>query len=236
MSELTVKDETAETVDAAPNAAAAEKAEDALKSVMDEHGFDSIDELKAAIATSKEFRQTIGAKDLKKVVEDADRLARYEQYWAEQEALKKEENESPEDTIKRLKEELDGTKNQEKAKQTEEMTKKEAMEIVKTFEKVVETTFSEEKVPDEFQPYIREYLGLNNPILSVDPHDKKAIKTAAKDAIKKIVQFEQAVIKRYGEGKSTIPPITKTDTSVPAPKKASSFAEAAKMIKELRGV
>ena len=74
-----------------------------------------------------------------------------------------------------------------------------------------------------------EFLGVDNEIHEIDIKDKAAIKRVTKAATKKIMDFEQSVIKRYLAGKAEVPKITKT-TDPPSDKPVKITPKNAKAI------
>lgn len=188
-----------------------------VEEILDEYGLDSADELKEFIADLSGMKGKIGENDLDTLIENTKTLQRYQAQWAEQEEARKKENESPEETIARLEKEKKDILAKSAKNENRQKAAKAAENALAEFSDTVSSVASSAKeLPKEYRPFLTEFMGVDNPINEVDITDKAAVRRLTKDGVKKLLAFEQAVIKRYRAGKTEIPKVTDTE---PAPGK-----------------
>lgn len=224
-----VVDKTAEAVSANAAQGKVDEAKADLSAVLDEHGFETIDDLKEALSSHSELRTKIGDENLDDIFAKAKTLEKYEAYWAEQEAKKKEENETPEQTIARLKKEKQEVLDKQNQEQLSKKEREAAKAAIATYNAEVETSIEQDKdIPKEFKGFAKVLMGIGNPALDVDINNKAAVRKMTKELSKQLVGFAQLVIKTYRDGKLAIPNVSPTDTPAPdtgTPKKYKSFGE-----------
>lgn len=207
----------------------------AVEAILDKYGLTTHEELQEFIDGLAGMKSKLGEADLDEIMESHETLKAYRREWAKQEREKLKEKESPEETIKRLekeREELERqmTKGEQRRKQSE-AAKRHLEEFAKT---VVSTIEADEAIPEEYRTFAAALLGVKNPINDVDIRDKAAVRKAWKAYGARVVKdFEQAVIKRYREGKSglpaTPPPAGGGGAPVPADGKAKNLSEARRL-------
>jgi site-specific DNA-cytosine methylase len=184
------------------------KARQAVEAILDKYGLTTPEELKEFMDGLTGLKSKIGEADLDEIMESHETLKSYRKEWAKQEREKLKENETPEETIKRLeheREEIDArvAKGERQRKQSE-AAKRSIEEFSRT---VVASIEVDDSIPEEYRPFTAALLGVKNPINDVDIRDKAAVRKACKSYGAKMVKdFEQAVIKRYRDGKSGLPP------------------------------
>jgi hypothetical protein len=184
------------------------KADQAVEAILDKYGLTTHEELKEFIDGLAGLKSKIGEADLDEIMESHETLKTYRKEWVKQEREKLKENESPEETIKRLereREEIDArmAKGERQRKQSE-AAKRSIEEFSRT---VVASIEGDESIPEEYRAFAAALLGVKNPINDVDIRDKAAVRKAWKTyGARMVKEFEQAVIKRYRDGKSGLPP------------------------------
>ena len=224
-----------------------DESEDRIQDLLDKHGFDSYEDLEESVNSLKELEGLIGKRDAKQLVEDADYLAKVKEFWKEQDELKKQEDETYEDTAKRLAKDKKELEQKLKDRDKEEASKKARREVEKNTERLISsfnTTVNAEvdkakDLPKEYKSFLKEYLGVDNPANEIDIGLKPEIRSMAREGIKKFQDLEQVIIRRYLDGKIEVPKITTTDgsqTPVDGEKKVKSMKEARSALYEAFGV
>lgn len=182
--------------------------------ILDEFGLDTPEDLKSFIANMKDLKGKIGDADLDELLENSKTLKKYQEQWAAAEAERLKESETPEQTIARLEREKKSLENDQKKQADRTKQSKAAKRAIEDFNETVTTVVkSAKEVPAEYRPFISEFLGVDNPINDVDISDKAAVRRLAKEGVTKMQAFEQAVIKRYRDGKIKIPSVSVTETT-----------------------
>jgi hypothetical protein len=211
-----VVDKTAEAVSGNAAQGKVDEARADLSAVLDEHGFETIDDLKEALSSHSELRTKIGDKNLDDIFAKAETLEKYESYWAEQEAKKREEGETPEQTIARLKKEKQELLDRQNQEQLSKEERDKAKAAIAAYNSEVETSIEQDKdIPKEFKGFAKVLMGIGNPALDVDINNKAAVRKMAKELSKQLTGFAQLVIKTYRDGKLAIPNVSSTDTPAP---------------------
>lgn len=215
----------------------AKESAEALSSLLKDQGFDSTEDLIKALSSGNELKGKIGDAKVEDILAKAKTLDSYEQYWAAQDTKTKREEETSDETIARLEKRLDAF---ESGKKREDLQKSQLDESKKVLDaygsEVKDVVEKNEAISEEYRPFVGEFLGIDNPANEVDITNRAEVRKMAQDGIKKVQNFEQAVIKRYLDGKIKIPEMTKTEPTEPdtvKDLKPKSIAEAKKMSVEL---
>ncbi len=216
---------------------AALKAQGELSSLLEDHGFDSVEDLVEAMQDGGKLKEGLGDLDLDEIKEKAQEMDRTRAYWAEEKAKQTKDDEEDEDKIARLEKEVQGIKS---AKQDEEDRKRGIQENQNALDGFAEEVTSfikkQEDYPEEYRSFTELLLGVNNPANEIDITNKVATRKMCKDGVKSIRDFEQAVIKRYRDGKIKVPSITKTEAPEPNPgKDVKNLKDARKVMTETLG-
>jgi len=211
-----VPEEKASTQDKSPELEAAMKAKGELDDLLETHGYDSLEDLTEAVQKSKTVLSKIGTTDIEEILEKANTLDRYNEYWANEELKKKDVELEDSDRIAKLEKELNDFKSSKSKEESSRKAQEEAEKVIQNYANEI-TSFigKQEEIPEEYRPFAHEFLGVNNPFNEIDIADKVAVRKMAKDNVKKIQDFEQAVIKRYRDGKIKIPEISSTEGAAP---------------------
>ena len=199
------------------------KPDQAIQSVLDEYGLDSPEDLKGFLKNLSDLNDKVGDSDIEDLKKKAATLDRYQKHWEKEEERKKEDEETPEETIARHKKDKEDLKKQLKAKDESQREADESKRLLQTFNKTVTSAIEANKdVPAEYRKFLGEFLGVNNEINEVHLDDKAGIKRIAKDSAKKLMDYNQIVIKQYLKGKEKVPKITtSTETSSETPAKVT---------------
>jgi len=239
--EKVIDDKSLSDIDKADNKGALSNEDQAkintLQSLLDDHDIESPEDLKTFVANLATLKDNLGTADLAELKANSALLRRYQKQWEKQEAQKLEENETPEETIARLKKE---NKAKDEKQRAEAEARKEAQEnqkLLNSFNKSVKKIVkSQTDLPESYQNILTEFLGVDNEINEIDLEDTASIKRIAKAASKKIMAFEQDVIKRYLAGKAKVVKMTSTDETPAAPeKKVKNLKDARGIMKERLG-
>jgi len=223
----------------------ADESEDRIQEILDKHGYDSLEDLEEQFENLKELQELIGNKDAKQLIEDSEYLAKVKAYWKEQEDLKKQEEESFEETLERYKKEreelekkLEERDSQEAKKKAEKEARIKAEKLVESFNETVKAEIDKApELPKEYKPFLREFLGVDNPANEIDIGLKPEVRSMAKEGIKKFQELEQLIIRRYLDGKTSTPKITPAgDPPVDKDKKPQNLKEARAALFEKFGV
>jgi len=208
-----------------------------VKSLLDEYEISSPEDLKDFVGRLATLKDQMGDADLEELKANSDLLKRYQKAWASEKEKEKEDGETPEQTIDRLKREKRVDRDKLKAKDAEQEEAREDKALLKSFNNTVKSTVkAQADLPAAYHGILTEFLGIDNEIHEIDLNDKAAIKRVTKAATKKIMDFEQSVIKRYLAGKAKVPKITKTtDSPSDAPVKITSKNAKAIAIERLKG-
>ena len=210
----------------------AQKDQQFLKDTLDTYGLDSPEDLESFLENLTSLKGKVADRNLDELIEKAETLEKYQEYWAAQEANKLKDEEDPDETVARLEKELKAIKS---SKTQEEQGRKQAEiaeKSIKEFNSEIRTFLTkQEHVPKEYAPFISMLMGVDNPSNEVNLDSKPEIRKMAKSMLKKVEQFEQLVIKRFKDGKTKIPAMSETETPAPDDsrgKKIMNLAEAKK--------
>lgn len=202
-----------------PKWKAARAAQKSLDDVLKANEFESIEDLKAAVDSGKTLQELLGDRDANQLIKDAAELKEIKAYWLEQEAVKKEEEEEPADTVERLKREKKELELQYSQKDAKEKEAKEIQATVDRFGKTVKKAVEDAGFEGESAEIAELFLGSNNPFNEVDITDPKAVKEMAKSGAEKLQRFianvKQQAVDDYAKGKSDLIPITPSDAPAP---------------------
>jgi len=219
-----------ESVDAEETAATT-----VIDTVLEEYGHESVEDFIAEYKTSKELRDQVGDADITKLMGAQQELERIHAYWAEQETLKKEQDELPEETIERLKREKKIQEDEFKRTVTERSQLEGETKAIRNYNSEVNSILGKESLSKPEQEFAAKFFGVDNPFNEVDINNKVAIRKMVKDGLKNYNDFKLQVIEDYRAGKIEVPEITKSDqTSVTSgEKKITSIRKASQVFAEM---
>jgi hypothetical protein len=207
-----------------------------VKEILDEFDLDSPEELKDFVKDLASLKGKIGENDLDKLIENSETLEKFQAHWAKEEQTKLKDSETPEQTIERLEKERDEIQGKRKTDSDNRKAKVAAERALDDFNDTVTGVIKSDKtVPDEYRKFFGKFMGVDNPVNDVNIDDKAAVRRLTKASVKDLMDFEQAVIKRYKSGKAKIPVVTKTETDAGSDtdgKKIKSLADARRVFRE----
>ncbi len=217
-----------------PKWKSARLAEKKLNEILEANDLSDLDDLVELVNSGKAVKGKVGdVSVLDEIIEKALTLEKYEAYWEEQEALKRKQSENPEDTIKRLEQEL--KERDKKDRQIEEGTKevREAKEAIKFYETEISDLLDGiENISKEQRLFVLEFFGVNNLSNEIDITDRKAIKGLVSGGIKKFEALKQQIIKDYLAGKEAVPRMGSAATGGETEKRIN-LKDARKALREL---
>lgn len=181
--------------------------------IMADNGVDSMEDLIDLVESGKKVVGKISdVEDLDELIAKAQKLDEWTAYYARQAEKQREEGETPEETIARLKKE----KGQMEQRLVQDQGAREGEALLKDFSNTVESTVKEvfEDLPESHKAFITEFFGVNNPFAVIDIGDKRAVKKMVTEGKKKFEAFKKTVedqaIKDYVAGKRAIPTVAST--------------------------
>lgn len=205
-----------------PKWLAARAAEKRMADIMDKHGVSDPDELETLLEEGTTTKELLGDHDASQLVKDSEYLKQVQDYWAEQEAIKQHNDESPEDSVKRLQEENRNLRTESQSKDADRTALEQSQTTLSNFEADVNTLV--ESVPDLDEPskeMLNLMLGVDNPINEIDISKRGDVRKTAKVNIEKFNTFvktvKQQAVDQYAAGKSETVPISKSAGSEAAP-------------------
>ncbi len=190
----------------------ARAAEKVLESILSDHEYDSPEDLVKALQSGKSLKELIGAKDAKKLLKDSETLKMYEDHWDQEEKDKKRDEESADETIKRLEGDNKNLKEGQRKEKEDRDFQKAQKKALKRYGDEVSKHLDREGIPKDEAEVLKLHLGVDNPFNKVDLEDPKAVKEmiadSSKQFLKSIKAIKQQAVDEYAAGKSKIVPIT----------------------------
>jgi len=206
-------------------------AEQKLQTILKNNEVESIEDLEELLKDGTELKGRIkDVGDIEDLIKKAATLDKYETYWQEQEKAKQYEDETESERIARLESELKSEKGKTLAKEREIEAQEENQKAVVNYEREVKSLLRE--VDKDQQSFLAEFFGVGNPLYSLDITDTKAVNKMVEEGLKKKEAYDQAVIKNYIDGKTTLPKIPSGDTATPKVEEVKTLKEARTILKE----
>ena len=210
------KDEKPLPYDQDPKWLAARAAEKSLQEILDDNEIGDVDELKAMLRSGMTIKEIVGDRDAKQLIQDADTLKKYNEYWAEQKRVAEEADLDPDEKAELYKKRLDDYKRQRSDDDAGAEKIKAGKVAIEDYSNRVDTVIEKHELAGDAAEMGRLIAGVDNPFNTVDIFDKKAVAETADAVIAKYVEFRkkdrQAAIDDYAAGKSKIIPIAPTET------------------------
>ena len=209
----------------------------ALSGLLKDQGFDSTEDLVKALSSGNDLKGKIGDAKVDDLLAKSKTLDNYEQYWATQDTKTKREEETSDETVARLEKRLDAFESGKKREDLKKSQLEESKKVLDVYGSEIKDVLEKDTaISEEYRPFLSEFLGIDNPANEVDITNRTEVRKMAQGGIKKVQNFEQAVIKRYIDGKIKIPDMTKTEpveTDSIKEKQPKTIAEARKMATEI---
>jgi len=210
-----------------------------VKELIKANGLEDVDELKDLINSGAKVKgKQVDLDRIDEILEKANTLDKYQNYWKQQEELRRRGAETPEETIARLQRDIENRDNENVRKMQQEREAKLAKESIERYEREVS---SQLESFDDLTPEVREFLGwslgIGNECNEIDINDRKAVKKIVNDGVKKyndlVKTIKEQGIKEYLAGKASIPSVPSTTgtvatSKVDPPKGFRAMREAAK--------
>lgn len=207
----TVEDEKL-PFDQHPKWKSARLAEKKVQEILKANDLTDIDDLVDLVESGKKVKGKISDVDqIDSLMKKAETLDRYEQYWREQDEKQKRSGEQPDETIARLEKQLKEKEAKEREIQTAEQTKTAITNYYREVKDQIREIEGHSKAEREF---LAEFCGVDNLSMEIDITDRKAVKRMVADGARKMKALQQAIIKDYLDGKTSIPKVSPTDTSI----------------------
>ena len=166
-----------------------------LQKILKANDLDDPDDLDDLVKSGKTVKgKNINLDALDEIREKAERLTKYEAYWADQKKRQERETADPNERAEKAERELDNERSQRQREIASKRQMEETKKAIASYEKEVQGLIDEATIPKEHQGIIQELFGIGNASNDVDITDKKAIKKLVADGIKKVDAFKQSVI------------------------------------------
>ncbi len=192
------------------------KSHEKVTAIMKDNEVETIEDLIDLVESGKKVVGKISdIEDIDELIAKAQKLDEWTAFYAKKAEQEREEGETPEQTIARLKKEKTALE-QARAKDGEA---REGAELLRSFSSTVESTVKEvfEDLPETQKQFITEFFGVNNPFAVIDIGDKRAVKKMVTEGKKKFESFKKGIedqaIKDYVAGKKAIPTVASTGAS-----------------------
>lgn len=189
-----------------------------LDQVLKDYGLEDLQDLMDELKAGTDIHEIIGDLDLKELIKSHKTLQYYNEEWAKQEAAKQKENETPEETIKRLEREKQELINKEGQSKEEAKRIEEHKKLVKEFDDTIDLILeAQPDIDDDSKSLVRQLMGINNDNLNITVTDKKAATKATQKLITMLkerdARIAQKAVDAYAAGKSEIVIKDKAKTS-----------------------
>ncbi|KKM00638.1 hypothetical protein LCGC14_1802430 [marine sediment metagenome] len=217
-----VKKEKSPPYDKDPKWIAARAAEAKLTELLSKTGFETTEDLETALESGKSLKELLGSRDAKKLIADSETLSKAVQKRDAEKLSRMEEEETPEQTIARLKQDNDNLYDFNKKQEDEKIASLNTDRALSTFnERIASTVDGTEGLSDSEKSLLNQFLGVDNPLNDVDMEDLSEVSKLAKTGIKDFQGFvknvRQQAIDEYAAGNSKLTPISKTENSGETP-------------------
>jgi hypothetical protein len=187
-----------------------------LEKLLKENELDDPEDLAELVQKGKAVKGKLSdLNQLDTLMEKANRLDQYEEYWKSQAEKKRRETEDPEQTIARLEEALNSKNVLERQKAQKMLEADRAKQAIDGYDREVENLISEIDMPKDQRGFLLEFMGVKNPINEIDITDKKAVRRIVSEAAKKKDAYDQSVIAAYLKGKGNTPRVGSAQTGAP---------------------
>lgn len=212
--------DTSEGAEGKPEGVGTKADQEFMENLLLDYGLDSPEQLKDLINEMEDMKDRLGGEDIDDLLDNKALMQKYQQHWAAEEARKKKEAETPEETIVRLEKEITERDKRDQSDKAKQERAREANRLLTDFNNTVNKTINSMKeVPKEYRGFLAAFMGVDNPVNDVDLNDKGKIVDLTKKGGKKLMEFEQAVIKRYLAGKAEVPKVKPSTETTPETEK-----------------
>lgn len=189
--------------------------------------YDTLEDYILAAAADKEVREKLGGADIKSLLEAQEFKTKYEVWRAEQEILKENPDELPEERHARIEQALKDRMKNDQVKENERLEADKVERGWNRYDNDVETYVEGQKL-DSDKEFVKFLLDRDGSVNSVDILDSKTTRVMTKDLSQALENYRTAIIKDHLEGKSAIPKMS----SVQEPANSLTDEDTPKTIKE----
>lgn len=180
-----------------------------LKELLAGTGYESVEDLAAALSSGKDLSGLLGDQDLQGLLDNKALMDRYEEAWAIQDKAKEGEDKTTEDEVAALTKRLDDLISGQNREKQVLRDKADAKSTYDSYESGVNSFMvKQETIPEEYRPFLAEFSGVGNPFNEIDISDTPQVRAMLHGNVKKVNDFAQVVIKLYRAGKLEVPAIT----------------------------
>lgn len=181
-----------------------------LEEIFEKFNLTSLEDLVEILNNGTDIQDILGDLDLNTVLNSHKTLEYYNQEWAKRDEAKKKENETPEETIKRLEQEKQQLLDKDNQAKEAARVRKEQARLVTEFDETVDGIIeSDTSLDKDGKRIVRQLMGINNPSLDIKVTDKRGTIKSTNDLIKMLkerdTKIAQQAIDDYSRGKSKIP-------------------------------
>ena len=191
-----------------PKWKAARAAESKLNSILEEHGFTNPDDLNEALKNP--LADKIGDEDPEQVLKDAKAYRDMQAQRSEEDARRQEENETPEETIERLRQENQNLRTAEAERSERDQALEQSRQTIERYDRAATDLVETLDMGKHERELALKLLGVGNPMDEVDLDDRKAVASALREQVpavqKAINTIRQRAIDEYAAGKSNLVP------------------------------
>lgn len=210
-----------------------------VSEIMETHGYDDLDTMLDAAATSKKLQDELGVEDIRSLVEAGqaaqDKLYKIESYWAEQD-MKKKKDEDPDAYVelleKKVKDAETSSKEEAELRRKQDSFDKDMSFYNRSVESYIE---NKDNVTAKEKEFLKVILAYDSFLSDTKIDSKSSIKDTLNKLDSMMSDLRQSIIESYRDGKIEMPKISSTEATPTTIKEKtpSSFADAKKQMLEL---
>jgi hypothetical protein len=192
-----------------------------LEEVLGKYGLDGAEDLDEFIGNLATLKEKIGSESVEELLANKKELQKIQADIARAEEARRRESETPEETIQRLENQLKQEKGIRQQEAAEKARAVENEKLIKSFNNYVGGAVDGlEGYSKTEQKFLKQFLGVNNPIHDIELTDSAGIKKIIASADKQYKKLREAIIedfKKNGERSSSstsagdLPPTPRMD-------------------------
>jgi hypothetical protein len=204
-----------------PKWKAAREAERTLNTLLEEHGYTNVDDLKTALKTGTDAEKLLRGEDPEQVLKDAQEFRRLQQEREEEEARRLEEDELPEETVERLRKENQRLKSEREKQARAAADEQRSAQVLERYQRMVTDLVDKMDLGSKPERNLTlRLLGVENPIDALDIDDRQAVAQALREESPRIQEMIKAIrqhaVDEYAAGKSKLVPGSSHKQAPPA--------------------
>ena len=221
-----------------PKWKSARATEKKVNEIMETHDYTNLDDMLNDLAASKQLQDEVGTSDIKTLLEAGDaaqtELAKIKAYWAEQDMLRKKD-EDPDEYTALLEKELREIKTSSQKEAESRREQESSNKYLTRYNNEVDSFIEKSDRSEAEKEFLTAALKYDSFLNDTDINSKASVKATISKLNSMMDQMTQSIIERYRDGKIKMPKISSTDTTPTSIKEkpASSFDEAKAQVLEL---